>query len=66
MAEDDKPSLDLPALAYKLRTLHEGTPEREAYLQRLREQVRSGTYQVDSEKLAERLISELGVDKGDV
>ena len=53
----------LAELARKLREQQPGSPEREAFLDRLAEQIRSGEYQIDNEKLArklaEKLLSEL-------
>ena len=52
----------LKVLSDRIAELTEGTPEREALLARLAEQIRNGTYQVDADALAsvlaENLLSE--------
>ena len=53
---DEADALDLAALGKTLRKHAEGTPEREAYLENLRELVQSGEYRVDSQALARKLI----------
>jgi len=45
----------LKALSHRLAELTEGTEEREALLQRLAEQIRSGQYAVDADALAASL-----------
>ena len=50
------PSYDLGALGRKLLEEKDGTAEREAYLERLRRQVKAGEYKVDTEALADRLL----------
>jgi anti-sigma28 factor (negative regulator of flagellin synthesis) len=50
---------DIVKLARRIRREAAGTPEREVWLQRIREQVRSGTYEVDPEQLADTLIDRL-------
>lgn len=47
---------DLAALEYGLLKESEGSPERAAYLERLRQLVQSGEYHVDAEALARKLI----------
>jgi anti-sigma28 factor (negative regulator of flagellin synthesis) len=55
--------VQLERLRHKLREESPGSPEREAYLERLAEQIRTGKYEVDTEQLAriltEKLLSEL-------
>jgi anti-sigma28 factor (negative regulator of flagellin synthesis) len=47
---------DLHELARRLREHTDGTPEREAWLESLAEQVRNGTYSVDAQQLAATLL----------
>jgi len=47
---------ELAELAHRLRELTEGTPEREAYLQRLADEIREGCYEVDADALALKLL----------
>jgi anti-sigma28 factor (negative regulator of flagellin synthesis) len=47
---------ELSKLASRIRLQQEGTPEREAWLERLREEVRAGRYHVDAETLADTLM----------
>ena len=55
--ESDAPApIDLTALADNLRKQAHGSAEREAYLEKLRKQVKSGEYQIDAEALARKLI----------
>ena len=49
----------LLALSRRLAEATDGTPEREALLQRLAERIRSGEYEVDAEALASSLLDEL-------
>ena len=49
----------LAELARRVRELAPDTPEREAYLDRLAEEIRTGRYQVDTEALAKKLIDRL-------
>jgi anti-sigma28 factor (negative regulator of flagellin synthesis) len=58
MADEPAPpsSFDIRALARKLRQEQDGTAEREAYLERLRKQIKAGEYNVDAEALADRLL----------
>ena len=58
MADESDASapIDLTALAHQLRKQAHGSPEREAYLEELRRQVKSGKYHVDAEALARKLI----------
>ena len=51
-------AIDLTALAHRLREQTEGSPERQDLLERLRKQVQSGEYHIDSEALARKLIEE--------
>lgn len=51
-------SEDLPELLRRLREMEEGSPEREAYLERLATEIREGTYRVDAEELARKLLRE--------
>lgn len=53
-------ALELAALNRRLRELTPGTPEREAYLERLAAEIREGVYQPDPASLAEALLEELG------
>ncbi len=52
------PDSDLIALRDQLLEHQEGTPERQAYLERLRAMVRSGEYKPDSEALAAKLLEQ--------
>jgi anti-sigma28 factor (negative regulator of flagellin synthesis) len=58
MADESNASsaFDLGALGQKLRQEQDGTAEREAYLDRLRQQIKAGEYQVDAQALADRLL----------
>src|SRR5690349_12502716 len=47
--------IDLTALAHSLRKQAAGSAEREAFLERLRQQIKSGEYHVDAEALARKL-----------
>ncbi len=47
---------ELEILAAKLRSLPHDDPEREAYLEKLRQLVHSGEYTVDSAELARELL----------
>jgi anti-sigma28 factor (negative regulator of flagellin synthesis) len=49
-------AFDLRALGRKLREEQDGSAEREAYLERLRRQVKAGEYNVDAEALANKLL----------
>ena len=49
----------LADLARKLREQSDGSPEREALLERLAEEIRSGRYEVDTDTLAQKLMSTL-------
>lgn len=49
----------LKALSERIAELKEGTPEREALLARLAEQIRKDTYQVDADALAKALVKNL-------
>jgi anti-sigma28 factor (negative regulator of flagellin synthesis) len=61
--ESDAPApIDLTALAHNLRKQAHGSAEREAYLEKLRKQVKSGEYQVDAEALARKLIEKARED----
>jgi anti-sigma28 factor (negative regulator of flagellin synthesis) len=57
------PHEQLEQLRHKLREESPGSPEREAYLEQLAEQIRTGSCEVDTEQLArilaEKLFSEL-------
>jgi len=55
---DEPPAIDLSALAHRLREKAASSAERDALIERLRKQVKSGEYQVDSEALARKLIEE--------
>jgi len=55
VAADDQ----LASLAFRVRELTDETPEREAMLARLAEEIRTGEYQTDPDALAERLLKEL-------
>jgi hypothetical protein len=50
---------DLAALLLRIREFEEGSPEREAYLDRLAAQIRRGEYRVDTQELARKLLDEL-------
>ncbi|HYP04690.1 MAG TPA: flagellar biosynthesis anti-sigma factor FlgM [Bryobacteraceae bacterium] len=59
MADDpDAPSssIDLGALSHNLRKEQEGSPERAAYLEKLRRQIKAGEYEVDADALADKLL----------
>jgi anti-sigma28 factor (negative regulator of flagellin synthesis) len=56
MADEPDAPIDLTALAHQLRKHAHGSAEREAYLENLRKQIKSGEYQVDAEALARKLI----------
>jgi anti-sigma28 factor (negative regulator of flagellin synthesis) len=66
MSEDPKApiAIDLTALSHRLLEKAEGSPEREALLERLRKQIQSGEYYVDSEALARKLIDEAERESG--
>ena len=49
----------LAELARKLRQETPDTPEREAFLDRLAEEIRTGRYRVDTEALARKLADKL-------
>lgn len=53
---DSSSGIDLGALGHNLNKESEGSPEREAYIERLRKLVKSGEYKVDSEALARKLV----------
>jgi len=55
---DASNAIDLGALGHNLRKQMEGSPEREAHIERLRKLVQSGEYEVDSEALANKLIED--------
>lgn len=57
-------ALELANLNQRLRELTPGTPEREAYLQRLAAEIREGRYQPDPASLADALLKELGTADG--
>jgi anti-sigma28 factor (negative regulator of flagellin synthesis) len=59
----EHPSDDLAALKQKLLELTDGSPEREALLERLAERVRAGEYSVDARTLARKLIGP--IDRND-
>lgn len=46
-------------LARKIREQEANTPEREEYLERIAEQIRAGTYEVDNDALARKLVDHL-------
>jgi anti-sigma28 factor (negative regulator of flagellin synthesis) len=50
---------DLSEMMRRLREAEDGSPEREAYLERLAAQIRDGTYKVDPDELARKLLREL-------
>lgn len=52
------PAFGLGALGENIGKQTEGSPEREAHLERLRKLVQSGQYEVDSEALARKLIED--------
>ena len=56
MADEPDAPIDLTALAHQLQKQAHGSAEREAYLEKLRQQIKSGEYQVDAEALARKLI----------
>ncbi len=49
---------ELHRLAEELRKLQPGTPEREAYLEKLRVLVESGEYRTDAEEVARKLLGD--------
>ena len=50
--------IDLHALLTTLQSLDDGSPEREALLERLRREVETGAYEVDAAALADKIIDE--------
>ena len=50
---------ELAEIMRRIREAEDGTPEREAYLQKLAAQIREGTYKVDADELARKLLREL-------
>jgi anti-sigma28 factor (negative regulator of flagellin synthesis) len=50
---------ELAEMMRRIREAEDGTPEREAYLQKLAAQIREGTYKVDADELARKLLREL-------
>jgi anti-sigma28 factor (negative regulator of flagellin synthesis) len=50
---------DLAEMIRRLREAEDGSPEREAYLNKLAADIRGGTYKVDTEELARKLLREL-------
>lgn len=59
MSDDpDAPSssFELGALSQNLRKEQEGSPERAAYLEKLRKQVKAGEYEVNAAALADKLL----------
>lgn len=50
---------ELAEMMRRIREAEDGTPEREAYLRKLAAQIRDGTYKVDTEELARKLLREL-------
>lgn len=56
-------ALELAALNRRLRELTPGTPEREAYLDKLAADIRNGRYHTDSKGLADALLRALAVDR---
>jgi len=65
MADEPDPStsIDLGALGHNLRKQTEGSPEREAHIERLRKLVQSGEYEVDAEALAQKLMDDHRADE---
>jgi anti-sigma28 factor (negative regulator of flagellin synthesis) len=53
---DASSAFDLGALDRILRREQDGSKEREAYLEKLRKQIKAGEYRVDSEALADKLL----------
>jgi anti-sigma28 factor (negative regulator of flagellin synthesis) len=53
---DASSAFDLDALGHSLSKEQESSAEREAYLERLRQQIKAGEYTVDAEALAEKLL----------
>ncbi len=49
---------ELHRLADELKKLQPGTPEREAYLEKLRVLVESGEYHADADELARKLLDD--------
>ena len=50
---------ELQKLAEEVRKLQPGTPERDAYLEKLRQMVEAGEYRVDANELARKLLNEV-------
>ena len=58
MPDEPVPDFDLASLGHELRKQQEGSAERKAHLERLRQQLKAGEYFVDSEALAQKLLEE--------
>ena len=52
------PAKDLSALLRSIEALADDSPEREALLERLRRQVADGTYEIDIQDLARRIVDD--------
>jgi anti-sigma28 factor (negative regulator of flagellin synthesis) len=62
MPDEPLPDFGLASLGHELLKRQEGSAEREAHLERLRQQVKAGEYAPDSEALARRLLDYLSDD----
>jgi anti-sigma28 factor (negative regulator of flagellin synthesis) len=58
MPDEPLPDLGLRSLSRKLLEQQEGSAERKARLEQLRQQFKAGEYVVDSEALAQKLLDE--------
>ena len=50
--------IDIHALLTTLQSLDDGSPEREALIERLRREVETGAYQIDAAAIADKMIDE--------
>ena len=58
MPDEPVPDFDLASVGHELRKQQEGSAERKAHLERLRQKLKSGEYRVDAEALARKLMEE--------
>jgi anti-sigma28 factor (negative regulator of flagellin synthesis) len=62
MPDEPVPDFGLASLGHELLKQQEGSAEREAHLERLRQQVKAGEYLPDSDALARKLLDYLSED----